>query len=107
MEAQPRDVPPRLRQAGDDPLTNRIVNKRKDDGDRPGGVLYRPDRLHAVGQDDIHLEADELCRQRGKSLNLPVRKAVLQGDTLALHIAEVAEPLAEGFEAGVWVKGLG
>ncbi len=101
-------MPPRLRQAGDEPLVHRIDNGWKDDGNRPAGVLCRPDCWRALGQDDIHLEVDEFSRQRGKALILPLRRAVLQGDTVALHIPEIAEPLAEGLVdggGGVGVKG--
>jgi hypothetical protein len=64
-------------------------------------VLRRRSCIPAVGQDGIHLEADEICRQLGKAFKPPFCEAVLQGDTLALHIPEAAQPLAEGFEAGV------
>ena len=97
-------VPPRPRQAGDEPLVNR-TGARKDDGKHLSDLLGRPGRCRAVGEDDIHLQADELGRQRGQSLGAPFRIAVLQGDTLALHIPKVAEPVAEALEAGVGVKG--
>ena len=71
-------------------------------------MLGRPDCWRAFGEDEIHLEADVFSRQRGKALILPLRRAVLQGDTLALHIPEIAEPLAEDLiegGGGVRVKG--
>src|SRR5262245_13494032 len=66
--------PPRLRQAGDEPLANRVGSDRKDDGDRPDGVLCRPDRWPADGQDAIHLAADELYASSGSRSNLPSAK---------------------------------
>ena len=47
--AQPRGVPARLRQAGDEPLANRVRNGRQDDGDRHGGMLCRRGRLAGAG----------------------------------------------------------
>jgi hypothetical protein len=67
-------------------------------------VLCRRGRLPALDKDYIHLEANEICRQFGKSLKPPFRKAILKGNTLALYIAEVTQPLAEGIEGGVRVS---
>jgi hypothetical protein len=106
LEARPRDVPPRPRQAGDEPLANRIDEGRKDDGDRPAGLLGRPDCWLTLGQDEVDLEVDQFGCQRGQALHLPFRKAVLQGNILAFYIPKVAEPLAEGREGGMWVKGV-
>ena len=68
-------------------------------------MLCRPDGWDALGQDDIHLEANKLGCQRGQSRLLPLRRAVLQGDTLTLHIPEVAESLAEDLEDGMGDRG--
>jgi len=77
LKLNPVVFPPRPCEAADEPLANRVGTNQKDDRDRPAGVLCRPDRIIALDQDDLHLEADELGRQRGQSLTLPLRKAVL------------------------------
>src|SRR5262245_27570190 len=68
-------------------------------------MLGRQDRARARGKNEIDLEADEVGCQLGQSLRLPLRIAVLQGDTLALHIPEVAKPLTEGLEVRARVVG--
>ncbi len=99
-DGQPRDVPPGPRQAGDEaaptgsPLTTMTM-----------GIVVvacwaariadRP-----VDHEDIHLEPDQLGRERGEPLSLPVGIAVLQDDGLALDVAEVAQPVPEGLDAG-------
>ena len=43
----------------------------------------------------IHRQADQLGREVGEPVEVPLRIAVLKGDMLSLHIAEIAQPLDE------------
>jgi hypothetical protein len=103
--AQACDVPPRARQAGDEPYGNRIRGPRHDDGDRARGVLGRADRAGSPSDNHVHLEPDQLRRQAGEPLFTLRRIAGLQDEVLALHIAEVAQTLPEGLQTGIRPRG--
>ena len=60
----------------------------------PGRRLWLPPTPR---DDDIHLEPDQFGREVGEPLQLPLGQALLQDESLALHIAERAQPLQEGF----------
>ena len=47
----------------------------------------------------IHRETDQLGRERGEPLSLPSAHAVLHGEVLALHIAQLAQTLPQGLQA--------
>ena len=62
----------------------------------------RARRLHggrhsgdAAGDDDIHLETDEVGRPRVEGVALPRGRAELEKDVLALHPAQLKQRLAE------------
>jgi hypothetical protein len=95
--AQARDVAPWVRQAGDEPLPNRITGARHHNRDRARGVLGRPDRVAAPRHDDVHLEPNQLGRQVGEPLVPPLRIPVLNDEVLALDVVELAQTLPEGF----------
>ncbi len=90
-----RDVPARPREAGDKPGCQRIPHMRHDDGDRRGCVLGRMARLGPRRDDDIHREPNQLGRQVGEPIVVSLRPAVLDGDGLSLHVAKLAQALAE------------
>src|SRR5262249_61044584 len=86
----------RLGEARDEPLPDGITDSHHNDGDRLGRLLGRQHRWRRHGGYDVHLEADQLGREVGEPLVLPLRPSVLHDDVLALDIAQVAQPLLEG-----------
>jgi hypothetical protein len=63
-------------------------------------------RLHgrqgAIGRrthEDVYRELDRLDRERPLPLRRPVRTAPLDDDGMALHVAQLAQPLGEGLGA--------
>src|SRR5712691_2628277 len=60
---------------------------------------------HADRKQTLHLEPDQLGRQVGEPLFPPLRIAVLNDEVLALDIAEVAQPLPEGFQTWIGLPG--
>src|SRR5262249_57074126 len=53
--------------------------------------------------DDVDLEPDQLGRKLREAIFVPLRPAVLDGDALALDVAEIAESLAERLE-DLWLQ---
>ena len=80
------------------PLLSGSPGGRHDDRDRLrrsfGGKGTGRTRCH----DDVDLEPDQLGRNLREAIFVPLRPAVLDGDALALDVAEVAESLAERLE---------
>ena len=70
------------------------------DGDRLGGLLGRQGGRGAHGHDHVDLERDQLGRQGGKALGMPLGIAPLNRDVLAFHIPEGAEFLQEEVQRG-------
>ena len=58
-------------------------------------MLGSKGRERPAGHDDVHLEPEQLGREVGEPLGLPLRISILDDDVLALDVAEVAQPLAE------------
>jgi hypothetical protein len=59
------------------------------------GGLMSQRRPGVEGHDHINLEADQLGRELGKSIQLPFRGAKLKCDILSLHIAKFAQSFTE------------
>jgi hypothetical protein len=94
VRGEPRDVPARPREVGDEPRPYRIPacdNDRDTLRCLAGGSRCR----RTPRDDDIHLEPDQFSREVGEPLDLPPGPALLQDDGLALHIAERVQPLQE------------
>jgi hypothetical protein len=49
-----------------------------------------------MGDEDINLQPDELCRELGGASGLPASVADLQRDILTLLVAEIAQTSSEG-----------
>ena len=73
----------------------RIASHDHDDGDCRRCSFGRLGSRRPVGYNNVDLEPDQLRRQRGKAIVPALRPPVLDDDILALHVAEVAKPLAE------------
>ena len=56
--------------------------------------------------DEVDLQANQFCREVGQPVVLPFGPAVLDGEVLPLHVAEVVKTLPEGLhEVGVTSRG--
>jgi hypothetical protein len=98
--------PPRVRQAGDEPLRNRIRGAPHHDRERARGVLGSADRGDAPCDNHVHLEPDQLGRQVAEPLETPLRIAVLNDEVLALDITEVAQTLPKGLQSRIGIDGM-
>ena len=65
----PREISARPRQAGDQPLPDRVPTGGHDDGDRLGRFLGHATR-NPVRHDAVHLEAHQVSRERRQTLVL-------------------------------------
>ena len=50
-------------------------------------------------KDGLHPQTDQFSRKVGEPIILPLRKSGLNDDVLALHVAELAQPLPETLES--------
>jgi hypothetical protein len=93
------DVPPGAREAGNEPVPDRIGGRDHDDWNRAGGVLRRAGHGGSTqGRNDLDLALDQLGRQRGELLKVPLDVVVFEGEVLTFYPAEVPQALAEGVE---------
>jgi hypothetical protein len=70
----------------------------EDDRDRAGRQLGCLRSGRGPGNDDVHLQANELGGERRQPFRPPLREPVLDRDGLTFHIAQFAQPLPEGLE---------
>src|SRR5262249_17529259 len=66
-----------------------VADSAHHDGYRCGGLLRREHGVGPPSKYDIYVEADELVRQLGKPLVVPLGVAVLEANVLALNIPEI------------------
>src|SRR5262249_12140965 len=53
-----------------------------------------------MGEEDIRLEADELCRQRGQASALAELIPPVDDEVLSFDVAKITKPLAKGLRRG-------
>jgi hypothetical protein len=94
-DGEPRDAPARPSEAGHQARAYGIDSQEHDDGDRPGRVLGRYHRRRGSRNNDINPETHELGREVRKTIDVAVRKAIVDDDVLALDPAQVAQPALE------------
>jgi hypothetical protein len=95
VRGEPRDVPVRPRDVGNQSRPHRIPTC-EDNRDALRGLAGGSGRGHIPCDDERHLEPDQLGREGGEPLRLPLGPALLQDDSLALHIAEGVQLVPEG-----------
>jgi hypothetical protein len=100
---QSRDIAAWPRETGNESGPDGIKIERHDNHDNRdrarrflGGLGYRRPPRH----DDVHWALDQLGRGLAEPIEFPLRKAVLNDDTLALHVAKLTEALPESLCAG-------
>src|SRR5215467_3934560 len=89
------DVSAWTRETRNEPEPDRIRKTYADDGNRRRGALGRQGPRRRGGHNDIQLELNQLGRERGESVELPLRLSKLDDDVLTFHPAEIVEPLPE------------
>ena len=85
--------PPRPREAGHESSPHRIKRRCHDDGDRGSRVLRSFGSRRPPRHDYIDLETGQLRGEGGERSNPPFRKSVLNGNVLALHVAQLTQPV--------------
>jgi hypothetical protein len=96
-EDESGDVPARSREADDQTTPDGVAPRSHHDRDRFGrGRGGTGDGIAAVGHDDVNWEPDEFGRQLGQTLELAVREPELEGDILALDIAQRSQRISTG-----------
>ena len=95
---EPRDIPLRAGEAGDEPRADRVPTDRHDDRDGGRRLLGRVDRRRRICDDDIRREADQLRGEVRQTALVILRRAVRNRQVLTLEIPEVAQPLPEALE---------
>src|SRR4029450_3305457 len=96
----PRSISPRPLHCGGEPEGHRIGYDGKDDWNLRCCVLCRPSRDPTHCQDDINFETNQVGSKLGVSLELPFGKWGLEGDVLALDIAELRKVFSNSLEGG-------
>ena len=91
--------PPGPSKAGDESGRHRINNGHHDDGEGLGCLLGCLGSGRCHRKDGLHPQTDQFSRKVGEPIILPLRKSGLNDDILALHVAELAQPLPETLES--------
>src|SRR5215831_322088 len=67
-------------------------------------MLGRPDCGTSLCNNHVYLEPDQLGRQVAETFLAPLRIPVLKDEVLALDVAALAQPLAEGFKRWIGAR---
>jgi hypothetical protein len=95
LEAQPRDVASRTRKARDEAITDRLLHRRDNDGNRLRRLLGCKSCRGVCSQDDIDIEAYDLVSELRESFRRAMAPAPLDCDVAAFDVAEVAKSFDE------------
>ena len=91
--AQPGDIPPRSREARDEPGAERIGNVHENNRDCVRRHLSRQSRTRGHRKNHVNLEADQLGRKVTKAIEVPFGVAGQDGHVFAFAVAQRAQPL--------------
>jgi len=89
-----------MRETGNDTCADGI-NVHHDDRDRRRRLLGRQARRRAFGNQDIHLETDQLDPKVGEAIYPAPCIAALDAEVPTLDVLQLAQPLSE---RAVWVE---
>src|ERR1051325_8832366 len=103
-DGDPGDVAAWARQTGRVTGGDRVRMAEEDDCDRRGRSFPRLGVDGTWYDDDVDLEPDQFLRQFAHPFWLSLRPPILEGYVPALHIAQVAKPLAKSFD-GIRIHG--
>jgi len=99
VHRHPGDVGPRPPQAADEPAGDGIADVHHDDRDQLGRPLRRQTSRRALGDQDIDVQTDQLSREVRELFPLPGRGSAFDDEVSAVDIAQLAEPVAQIFQA--------
>lgn len=91
-----RDVAAWVREVGHEAAAHGIGTGREDDRDRGGGLHGGPGRQRRVGNDEIHIEPNQLGRQTGQTVITPPSISPLDDEVLSFDITESMQIFPEG-----------
>jgi hypothetical protein len=94
-EGQPGDIPARPGKTRDQAVLDRGLHGPRDDGDRGGCLLCRASLRGRSRDNQVDLQADELCGEGWEPFGFPVRPAVFNDDVSTLDVASLAQRLPE------------
>ena len=97
---QAGDVSAWPREARHEPALDGIAYDRHHDGDCGCGLARRLDRRPG-GDDNVHLEADQLGCEGGEPFGSSLRPAVLDADVSPLDVTELVQALPEWLGEGI------
>ena len=95
------DISTRPREARDEPVLDRIGDRRDDDRNGLRRISGGFDRA-GYGDDDVDFQLDQLGGEIGQHLAIPRRRAVLDNDVLSHDVAKLAKTVHEGFALRGW-----
>jgi len=98
LEVQPGDVASGPRDAGDEPVADRLFHGRYDDRNSLGCVLSGQSCCGIRCDDDIDVETHGLGRKLREALRCAASPAPFDHDVSTIDVAEVAELLDEGID---------
>jgi len=61
-------------------------------------------RCPTLRDDDVHLQPDQIGREGGVAIILALGPSGLDGDVLTVHMAQLAQALAEGLEQALSLR---
>src|SRR6266404_5989994 len=94
-QGAPCDVRARTCQIRHYATADGVADGHHDNGYRRGGLLRGEHGVGPPSKNDVHIEADEVIRQLGKSLVVSLGVAVLEANVLTLDIPEIIESLSK------------
>src|SRR5262249_26323518 len=97
-QGAPRDVRAWTCQIRHYATVDGVADGPHDNGYRRGGLLRGEHGFGPQSKNDVHIEADEVVRQVGKSLVVSLSVAVLEANVLTLDISEIIESLSKRFD---------
>jgi hypothetical protein len=95
-EGRACEIPAGTCEAGHEAVSDRIAHSHDDDRDRRSRGPRGAARGRGSSDDEIDLQAGELCRETGETLDVPICRAIFDLDVLAVDIAVFAQPLPKG-----------
>jgi hypothetical protein len=90
-----------MRKVGDKSLAERISHLHEHDRKRRGFMAQGGDRRRCIREDDVGLEADQLCRLSLETFEVAAGPAIFEAGIPPIDPAEFPEPSGEGLLEGL------
>ena len=86
----------------DEPRAQRVASRRHHDRNPVRRLHRRLNARRRVGDDDVHVCADQCRGKRRKAIDVAARRKVFDRSIASVDIPQVAERLTEPLSEGVW-----